>query len=824
MNMGKKVEVLAPCGSFEALEAAIYSGADAVYLGGEKFGARAYASNFNEEELIRALNFVHLHGKKLYLTVNTLIKESELKDLYDYLKKPYQHGLDAVIVQDFGLASYIKKYFPDMDLHVSTQATVTGVSSAMLCKSFGASRIVPARELSLEEIRDIKSSTGLEIEVFVHGALCYCYSGQCLLSSMIGGRSGNRGRCAQPCRLPYEVFDVKGKISNDKEPYILSPKDLYGLEELPQLIQAGVDSLKIEGRMKKPEYVALVTSKYRKYVDQYEKTGNIQVLEEDKQELMDIYNRGGFTEGYYESYHGKHMMSMEVPNHIGVFVGEIARINKNRIGLYPKVNIEKQDILTIKAKKKEITLTSPLACESGNLLWLNAMDLKELKLGDKIYRTRNNTLVDKINTMKEQHRKNQCKARGTFIVGEPAVFEVEYDSFKVSLKDFIVESAKNNPTGKEEVLELIQKTGNLNFDFSEVELELSEDAFLPKKYVKQLRNQAVLCLEEKIYENNKRVLPEVKPELKTSKEQFLSETVMDEKKVLSVKVPNREQSGATLFEEVRSREQSGVALSVKVRNREQLEAVLLVNEVEKIYLSYELLLRDKDWLAKLERNKDKIAWYLALPEIIRKKDMALLEELFGYTKYFQGVLVENTEELGFLLEKQYQNKVVYGAFCYQYNHLALNYYRNLFPDSLSTFPYELNRQEAKDLPGECFEMVVYGYLPLMKSVQCVKNNTAGCNKVPELLFLKDRKKEKLPVLSVCEFCYNLIFNSKPVMLLDQGDYFMEQRMNKFRLEFTHESKKQVEQILNDAVDGLYYGKKITCSGDYTRGHFNRGVE
>ena len=234
MNMGKKVEVLAPCGSFEALEAAIYSGADAVYLGGEKFGARAYASNFNEEELIRALNFVHLHGKKLYLTVNTLIKESELKDLYDYLKKPYQHGLDAVIVQDFGLASYIKKYFPDMDLHVSTQATVTGVSSAMLCKSFGASRIVPARELSLEEIRDIKSSTGLEIEVFVHGALCYCYSGQCLLSSMIGGRSGNRGRCAQPCRLPYEVFDVKGKISNDKEPYILSPKDLYGLEELPR--------------------------------------------------------------------------------------------------------------------------------------------------------------------------------------------------------------------------------------------------------------------------------------------------------------------------------------------------------------------------------------------------------------------------------------------------------------------------------------------------------------------------------------------------------------------------------------------------------------
>ena len=232
MNMEKKIEVLAPCGSFEALEAAIFSGADAVYLGGDKFGARAYASNFNQEELIRALNFVHLHGKKLYLTVNTLLKESETGDLYEYLKKPYEHGLDAVIVQDLGVASYVRKYFPEMDLHISTQATVTGVSSALLMKSLGASRIVPARELSFEEIRAIKEATGLEVEVFVHGALCYCYSGQCLLSSMIGGRSGNRGRCAQPCRLPYQVFDEKGIMSKEKEPYLLSPKDLYGLENL----------------------------------------------------------------------------------------------------------------------------------------------------------------------------------------------------------------------------------------------------------------------------------------------------------------------------------------------------------------------------------------------------------------------------------------------------------------------------------------------------------------------------------------------------------------------------------------------------------------
>ncbi|MBQ4521491.1 MAG: U32 family peptidase [Lachnospiraceae bacterium] len=797
MNKNRKVEVLAPCGSFEALEAAIFSGADAVYLGGDKFGARAYASNFNQEELIRALNFVHLHGKKLYLTVNTLLKESETKEIYEYLRKPYEYGLDAVIVQDLGVASYVRKHFPEMDLHISTQATVTGVSSALLAKSLGASRIVPARELSFEEIRAIKDATGLEIEVFVHGALCYCYSGQCLLSSMIGGRSGNRGRCAQPCRLPYQAFDEKGIISNEKESYLLSPKDLYGLENLDQLILAGTDSLKIEGRMKKPEYVALVTSKYRKYVDQFEKTGKIQVSAEDKQELMDIYNRGGFTDGYYETYHGKNMMSMEVPNHIGVFVGTIEKMNKNQIGFRPQVKIEKQDVFTIKAKNKEVTLTSPISGETGKLLWLNAMNLKELKVGDKIYRTRNNELVEKINILKNQVQKKQCKAKVSLIVGKPAVFEVEFHSIKVSLTDFVVERANQLPTQKEEILNLIQKTGNLNFDFSEIELELSKDAFIPKKFVKQLRNQAVLRLEEKIYETHKRKLTEQDSSSKTT--EILKDQALD----------------------FVSSEQ---ILSVKVRTKEQLETVLSMKEVRKIYLSYELVLRNKDWLSGLNFNEGNKAWYLALPEIIRKKDEPLLEELLSYTDKFEGVLVENWEEIGYLLNKNYRKKIVYGAFCYQYNRMALEYHKKLFKDSLSTFPYELNKQEAKDLPGEEYEMVVYGLLPLMKSVQCVKNNTKGCRKVPENLYLKDRKNEKMLVLPMCEFCYNLIFNSKPIMLLDQGDYFTQKKVTKYRLEFTNESSKQVKEIVNCAVQGLLYGNKIEFKGEYTRGHFNRGVE
>ena len=794
MNMEKKVEVLAPCGSFEALEAAIFSGADAVYLGGDKFGARAYASNFNQEELIRALNFVHLHGKKLYLTVNTLLKESETRELYEYLRKPYEHGLDAVIVQDFGVASYVRKNFPEMDLHISTQATVTGVSSAMLAKSLGASRIVPARELSFEEIRAIKDATGLEVEVFVHGALCYCYSGQCLLSSMIGGRSGNRGRCAQPCRLPYQAFDEKGMISNEKEAYLLSPKDLYGLENLDKLILAGADSLKIEGRMKKPEYVALVTSKYRKYVDQFEKTGNIQVSAEDKQELMDIYNRGGFTEGYYENYNGKKMMSMEVPNHIGVYVGSIEKMNKNQIGFHPQVKVEKQDVFTIKAKKKEVTLTSPVACETGELLWLNAMNLKELKVGDKIYRTRNNMLVEKISELKGQFPKNQCKAKVSLIVGKPAVFEVEYDSIKVSLTDFVVEKANQLPTQREEILQLIQKTGNLNFDFSQIELELSKDAFIPKKFMKQLRNQAVIKLEEQLYESHKRQLPEQNmPSFSREKEQASDE--------ISEKL-----------------------LSAKVRTKEQLETILAIKEVKKIYLSYELILRNKEWILNLDFNTGNKAWYLALPEIIRKKDEPLLEELLAYTDKFEGVLVENSEEIGYLQNKHYKKKIVYGAFCYQYNQMAFDYHKNLFPDSLATLPYELNKQEIRDLPGGDYEMVVYGLLPLMKSVQCVKKNTKGCRKVPEYLYLKDRKNEKMLVLPMCELCYNLIFNSKPIMLLDQEDFFEQKKIRNYRLEFTNESPKQVKEIVNFAVLGLLDGKEIEFKGEYTRGHFNRGVE
>ena len=254
--MKKEFELLAPAGSFEILRAVIEAGADAVYVGGSQFGARAYANNFTEEELLEAIDYVHLRGKKLFLTVNTLFKNTEIKEqLYDYLKPYYMRGLDAVIVQDFGAVAFIKEHFPDLPIHTSTQMTITGVEGAKLLKNLGVERVVLARELSIAEMKQIRQEADVELEAFIHGALCYSFSGQCLFSSVLGGRSGNRGRCAQPCRLPYSVLDEQKK-EYKKESYVLSLKDLCGIEYLQQLREAGVYSLKIEGRMKQASYAA----------------------------------------------------------------------------------------------------------------------------------------------------------------------------------------------------------------------------------------------------------------------------------------------------------------------------------------------------------------------------------------------------------------------------------------------------------------------------------------------------------------------------------------------------------------------------------------
>ena len=310
-------ELLSPAGDYSCMVAAFNAGADAVYLAGKSFGARAFAGNFETEELVEVLDYAHVLSKKIYLTVNTLIKEKEFGQITDYLTPFYEHGLDGVIIQDLGLIPFLKKEFPKLELHGSTQMTVSNYRSAAWLKQQGICRVVPARELSLKELKEIRDKAQIEVETFIHGAMCYCYSGQCLFSSFLGGRSGNRGRCAQPCRLPYKVLEESNCISGKKDVYPLSLKDLCSIPYIYELMDAGIDSFKIEGRMKSPEYVAGVTAVYRKYMDYYMNGKRPQIDKKDVEQLAQLYIRSDMKEGYFKKHNGKDMISLYSPSYQG---------------------------------------------------------------------------------------------------------------------------------------------------------------------------------------------------------------------------------------------------------------------------------------------------------------------------------------------------------------------------------------------------------------------------------------------------------------------------------------------------------------------------
>lgn len=316
MTIQKKVELLAPAGNVSALYGAIKAGADAVYLAGNQYGARAYAENFTDEQILEGLRYAHLLHKKIYLTVNTLMKEEELEALPNFLRPFVEEGLDGVIVQDFGALKTIREHFPQLPLHASTQMCVTGVEGVKALRSFGVVRVVPARELSLKEIQKIIREGSMEVECFIHGAMCYSYSGMCLFSSFLGGRSGNRGRCAQPCRLPYQIQEDP-KSTRGKECYPLSLKDMCTLDLIPELIEAGISSFKIEGRMKKPEYAAGVTAIYRKYIDLYESGNWCAPSRKDRDMLNSLYIRSEIGTGYYHCQNGREMVTLNSPSYRG---------------------------------------------------------------------------------------------------------------------------------------------------------------------------------------------------------------------------------------------------------------------------------------------------------------------------------------------------------------------------------------------------------------------------------------------------------------------------------------------------------------------------
>lgn len=436
--MEKQVELLAPAGNLQCFFAAVHAGADAVYVGGDRFGARAYADNFNKEELLEAIDYGHLFHKKVYLTCNTLLKEEELLQAVDYIRPFYEAGLDGVIVQDFGALSLFKKHFPDLDLHASTQMTITGKEGALLLKQYGVCRIVPARELSLEEIKEIKAHVDIELEVFIHGAMCYAYSGQCLFSSMLGGRSGNRGRCAGPCRLPYDAFYQGKQVNKQKEQYLLSLKDMCAISLLPKLIEAGIDSFKIEGRMKSAEYVAGVTSIYRKYIDAYyqergknEKT--FQIEKEDIALLKKLYVRSDLETGYFEKHHGPSMVTLGKPGY-----------------------------------------------QTGSKEELENMTASFVKEPDKLF------LEGRILLKEGQPVELFLKAK-------------DKDGGKsVLVKGALVQTAANKPMDEAMVRKQIGKTGGTPFAFKNLEVLIEGSCFLSVKELNDVRRQALEALSKEL--------------------------------------------------------------------------------------------------------------------------------------------------------------------------------------------------------------------------------------------------------------------------------------------------------------------------------------
>lgn len=444
MKEKKRAELLAPAGSFASLKAAVAAGADAVYMGGARFGARAYAQNADQDEMIAAIEYAHLHGCRLYMTVNTLFKDNELGELYEYLLPYYKAGLDGVIVQDLGALSFIREHFPGIELHASTQMTITSVYGAKELKRLGCCRVVPAREVSLEEIRRIYDETGMDIETFVHGALCYCYSGQCLMSSLIGGRSGNRGRCAQPCRLPYRVYGQENGTAVNKEDQkcVLSMKDLCTLDILPQILEAGVFSLKIEGRMKSPRYTAGVVRIYRKYLDRYLEYGSegYYVEPEDKKELLDLFDRGGFTSGYYTRHNGRDMIALkEKPE-------------------FRETNKELFDFL------------------------------------DREY--------------VETEKKEPVEGYAYLAEGLPSVLTLTCGDISVTVSGQEPQAAKNQPMTREKVIRQLGKTGATAFEFTELEAEVCGALFLPIQALNELRREGFEALTEAIHNQWRRKAPE----------------------------------------------------------------------------------------------------------------------------------------------------------------------------------------------------------------------------------------------------------------------------------------------------------------------------
>ena len=722
----KKVELLAPAGSYESFLGAIHAGADAVYLGGVKYGARAFAENFDEETLCRAIYYAHLFDRKVYLTLNTLMKQSELEEVEEFLTPFYYAGLDGVIVQDLGLLSFLKRTFPLLELHISTQMAVTGPYSVRMLKEEGAVRVVPARELSLKEIELLKEE-GIEIETFIHGAMCYCYSGQCFFSSFLGGRSGNRGKCAQSCRLPYQVNLSDKESKTKKEEYPLSLKDMCSIELVPELIKAGIDSFKIEGRMKRSEYVAGVTAIYRKYIDLCYKNNlqNIKVEKKDWEALKSLYIRTDIQDGYYKRHNGKEMVTIHKPSYSGIDE-------------------------TFAASIYEKYVKQPLKAEVSGYV-----------------------------TLKK---------------GQPAALQLMFKDKCVYCEGNIVDSAQKRPVGRADVEKQLNKTGNTDFIFSVLEIDMDEDIFIPLKALNELRRQAFEELEQ---------------QLKDSIIQIRKDSL---------------KKGCWNKECHEVRDNSKKSLHVLVSSYSQCKTALINPVVSRIYVSGDLILDAKSVFLQELKASEKEIW-IKTGEVLRAKDYKKLEKLISETGEFaKGVLISNLETYSFLKYHNYSGQVALNYHVYIWNRETLKFWEDKAQTVL--MPVECNIHEWKRLQNDKAEYLCYGKIPMMVTANCIRKTKGFCRGVGVSFedSITDRYQTDFQVQTNCNYCYNVIYNSVPNSLHQNLEQIMQLNGQGLRLDFTTESEEEMKQVLDAYGQYLTNGKAdFSFIEDYTTGHYKKGA-
>ena len=836
--MNNSVELLAPAGNYEAFLAAVENGADAVYLGGRLFNARQFAGNFDGEQLQKAVDYAHARAVKLYITMNTLVSDEEMDAALDFAEEVYRIGADGVIVQDLGLAALIRKLFPDMELHGSTQMTVYNLEGVKLLQALGFKRVVLARELSLQEIRHITQNTPLEIEIFIHGALCISYSGQCLMSSMLGGRSGNRGKCAQPCRLPYELVS-DGKIAGNKG-YLMSPKDISSIELIDKVVGSGVRSLKIEGRMKTPEYVATVVRLYRKYIDKFysgdQREASIKVQAGDLKELSQIFNRGGFSTGYLEGKQGSDMMSYRKPKNWGVPLGEVLSAD-HKTGT---VTVKLSDAVSI---GDGVEVWNGEEENPGNIVTAIHKDGKSVKSagngdiatlgsikgritkGNKVYKTSDKLLNEKAGETYSGRFLKRVGIEGQIDIREnsPARLTVWDDKGNrvEAAGEIAAEKAVNRPLTEERIREQLGKTGSTPYDFIRLRVEAGENLSLPVSELNNLRRRALEALENARTNASRRNLSEENRKIKENLKYSPGNSRKEQKKVTT---------SVCIYDYNPDVDYTGL-------------------ETGRIYFPFKAFQEGSEKKinsGSISRFREKgIEVFAGLPAVTRGNYDRLVREKLQDIVHMgvDGVLVGNGGSVE--LVRGLEKIALAGDF-------PLNAFNSHSLEALEALGFEqatlspemtLHQiQNLKALPHLKKEALAYGRIPLMTSEYCPVGSVAGgmkkdaaCSSCCKggVFRLKDRKGVEFPVWCDRVDCRSTIFNSNVLLAVDAIDRLKASGIDMLRISITDEEPGEILRIVEMHKDLIENGEKAIKrhesligrlkSKGFTKGHYFRGV-